>query len=113
MKSYNENGEVKPLETRYKSIQEIKANGFLSHINATSEISINPVDFLKTDIEVQSSIGQVVPQGKSYPIFYNAVAHLNDAGTKIIVTTPHALAQTGGFNGNLSPQIFITVKERY
>lgn len=114
MKAYNENGLVTETSKGYKSIQVIKATGNTGNIGYNRTISITPVDYDKTDLEVQCSLGRVTPQGSSYTTFYTAYAELALDGSKLIVTTPPCLnIGVHGFTNNYPPYITVRIKERY
>lgn len=114
MKAYNENGLVTETSKGYKSIQVVKASGSPGTLQRTQNVSITPVDYNKTDIEVQCALGRVTSQGYSNPTFYTAYAELALDGSKLTIVTPASLEHgVHGFSNNYPPRLLIRIKERY
>ncbi len=114
MKAYNENGLVTETSKGYKSIQVIKATGSIGNLQRTKNVSINPVNYDKTDIEVQCTLGRVTPQGSSSMTFYKAYAELALNGSALTIITPASLNHgVHGFTNNYPPYVTVRIKERY
>lgn len=115
MVKYDENGLVpEAVKQGYKSIQTLTTMGHPSNVAHTEELHINPVDYKKCKVAVQSTSGRVIVGNSSDFRYYGALARLEPSGDKVtVISQPVLDSSSSDLSKHQPPRLLITIYEEY